>query len=940
MQQKTVQILSITLFIALLLWGGFTALYYLGTTYHSYNLLNDTGFQMLAKACGETDNLCRGFAAFFPFIIRSIARLAPFGAYVLISLIAFATYFGWKWLSTNEVRYEIRWKPWKALLLVIGLLWLMFTVITWGPERNEQSVRFLVEPRADTYTVSEQALAELQADFTSFEERGCLELVGDTVSGAKAYLFRHSCIQASFVTRVLPQVLFVLVLLFEFLVLGRFLLSLLGIRRSMTMQTEAIFSAALGACAWIAILWMFAVLYAYQSILGWVLMAGVPVVLYRHSLYWLKSFIRHEWTSSHGPLDLLPFIVWFLISYTALGFISVVRPFPIGWDDLGSYLNRPHLLVSYGRFIPSMSGFDWAYLTSLGYLLFGYNSIFGTTASMMVNWTAGLIALLSVVVFTQHFLGQRRGWLAASLYYALPLVGHFSFADMKIDNAVFAFGALAMLATLWALLPKDGEEEQADTRRFTDVPRLLLLAGVLVGFAMATKITAAMVFLTVFSLVLGLTMGSWAFLGSIGFSFLIFGWMGQLNPAEVLGRITGGMVSGSATSIFTMFCALITLGGIGYAWFRRPQSSVRAITAVVALGIGIAIAMGPWIIRNNILRGNLIPRLEFGAPNDLVPNMLYRSGRESVADYGQDIRVLPPELRPDTTLPACTSTGAQEELDRYWGHDGGISHYLLLPWRTVMNLDSTGYYVTTMAALLLFPLLLLLPYFWTRQGRWLRWLTGGTALLIVQWMFLANGIPWYGIGMFLGLCIGLEVLIAKAPDLFSRITGSILIGLSLLMSVGFRLGQFEQQRNMYEYPMGKISGPALQEITVANYDDIVRLVEERRRTMKDRPYLYRIGTFIPYFIPQNLEAIGMNDHQLDTFNCLYAERDAALTVRRLKALGFNAFILDLNTATIEADPQGSLHKKVELFQNFVNDPATGLQVVLNDGKGVAYILIP
>jgi hypothetical protein len=249
--------------------------------------------------------------------------------------------------------------------------------------------------------------------------------------------------------------------------------------------------------------------------------------------------------------------------------------------------------------------------------------------------------------------------------------------------------------------------------------------------------------------------------------------------------------------------------------------------------------------------------------------------------------------------------------------------------------------VTTASMLLLFPLVLLLPYFWTRRGRWLRWLTIGTGFLIVEWMFLANGVPWYGVGMFLGLSLVLEALVTRAPDTLSRWVAAVLIGLSLSCSFAMRFWQFEQQRNILEYSQGKVSADALEELTIPHYNDIRLEVERRAQAYPDRPYLYRIGTFIPYFIPRNLERIGLNDHQLDVFNCLNQERDAALTARRLKALGFNAIIFDTNTATIEQDPSGSLHQKVNAFLDFANNPASGAQPVLNDtGAGVAFVLLP
>ncbi|MDD5624076.1 MAG: hypothetical protein PHI23_05210, partial [Candidatus Peribacteraceae bacterium] len=187
----------------------------------------------------------------------------------------------------------------------------------------------------------------------------------------------------------------------------------------------------------------------------------------------------------------------------------------------------------------------------------------------------------------------------------------------------------------------------------------------------------------------------------------------------------------------------------------------------------------------------------------------------------------------------------------------------------------------------------------------------------------------------------LEVLVSKAPDLFSRWLVGILIGLSLLTAFTQRFWQFDIQRNNLEYPFGKISGEALQERTIAHYDDIARIAKERKDKMPNEPYLYRIGTFIPYFIPRNLEIIGISDHQLDFFNCLFQERDAKLTLKRLKKLGFNSIVFDTNTPTIEKDPNGSLHQKVRAFVDFLETPSLGLTAPVNDpAAGVIYVLLP
>lgn len=963
---RTNQYLSLALFFGLLLWGGYTLLYYLGVPVHGVVLWTEAAHTHITEVCADTDALCRGFFGLIPFVLHALGRAAPFVWYVIVSVLAYGLFvFLRRGDGGGELRLRFSCKPWQALALFVLLLWLMFTVLSYGSDKG-QPTRYYHAPSEQAYNVSEQGLRALTQDYTKLQEWGCLLPIGQTESGVAVYSLRGFCMQASFVTRILSQLVFILLLFFEFLVLGRFLLSLLRIRRE-DMGTEALLSVGLGATGGIIILWVLAVAHLFVPIVGWGLLIAIPLAGYQHARYWLSVFTSYEWDIDVKPYDVCVPLSWLLLSYLALNFLSVVRPFPIGWDDLGSYLNRPRLLVSYGHFIHSMAPFDWAYLTSLGFLLFGYDTAFGATASMLINWSAGLLALLAVVLAARGTLGKRAGLLAALLYYSLPLVGHFSFADMKIDNAVFFFGVMATYVVFEAVLPsaeetegteETEETEEIDPRQPSSVssvssassPKsptlsLLLLGGIFAGMAFATKPTAVMVIMALLAVLAGVLLHWSAFVGAVAGAFFVFSFQGIFSIDEILGRIAGvgtapTTAASTAATIFIVLCLAIAAGCVGYALYARRRPLDVTLKAIAMFVAGLAIAVGPWLLHNNILRGNIIPTLELGAPNTLSPTIAPRPN-QAVEDYGQPIKRLPPELAVNTDSPFCTSTGSREELDRYWGYSNGLGHYLTLPWRSVMNIDSVGYYVTMVPALLLFPFVLLLPFFWTRRGRWLRWMVASTLFLLVEWMFLANGIPWYGIGIFLGLVIGLEALVARAPDRPTRIVAGVMLALSLFIAFSMRFWQFETQRNILEYGQGKISAEALEEITIPLYDDIRDVVTQRHTRMPQQPYLYRVGTFIPYFIPRNLEVIGINDHQLDVFNCLFAERDAALTLKRLQTLGFNSIVFDTNTHTIESDPNGSLHQKVEAFLDFANVKDLGMEIVVNDpGLGVALILLP
>ncbi len=930
------QYLPIIFFLALFLWGGYTLLAYLGVPVHGAVLLPPEAQTLVKEICGESSNtsvlLCRGWYSFIPFFRYVFVRASPFFFFSIGSAILATVFFGVSWLKRGTWITEVHLSPWKIVVLFGLALWLLLTGFSYGTE-GDHPIRRMVEPVAEVYTsAKDKALVVLQENFQELRSDGCLRFIGQTNRGINLYMYRQWCVQRSFIVRVLPPLLFVLLLFWEWLIVGRAVFRLFRMP-SPPLLIEFAYSAALGACVWIAMLWALAVGHVLISPVGWVLVLGIPVLLFRHAVYWLRRFLFTSWTVPLSWRDPAWLLLWLLLSYFALNFLNVVRPFPIGWDDLGSYLNRPRLLISYGHFIHSMASFQWEYLTSLGFLLFGYDSTFGTIASLMVNWTAGVLAVLAVFTFLRVFLGGG-GLLASLLYYTLPLVGHFSFADMKTDNAVFAIGAYGVLALFLGLFSSSSASEERHKLRW------MMVSGIFAGLAFGMKSTAVMGIFALFPLLLGATVHWWMVIPTLFFVWGLYVWRGVMVLPELFVRL--GLeevaVSRQAIALWTWGIGLFLLLPIFHSLWRTWRV---LLLRLAFFGGAAALVVLPWMWYNSILNGSILPRVTLGAPNTLVPAFDI-AGSSPQGTSGTIVRSLPPDLAVDITNANCSSpTGTAEELDRYWGSSKGFGHYITLPWRSVLNIDSAGYYVTTMPGLLLFPLLLLLPFFWRKEGRWVRWLWLWTMFFIVEWMFLANGIPWYGVGVFLGLCILLALLFYKASDTVTRGIVCFFLACSLLIALANRFWQLDQMRNLLEYPMGKASAAVMRERTIPYYDNIRDIVLQLHTDNPHRPYLYRVGTFIPYFIPRNLEIIALSDHQLDFFNCLHQERDPKLTLRRLQQLGFNSIIFDTNTATIERDSQGSLHTKVQAFVDFLNDRSLGLQVVVNDlEEGVAFVILP
>ena len=929
------QYLSIAFFFALLLWGGYTLLAYIGVPVHGAVLLPPEAQTLVREICGESSNvsvlLCRGWYSFLPAFKYVFVRSSPFFFFSIGSAILAAIFFGILWLRRGKWISEVSLSPWKIVMLFTLALWLLLIGFSYGREGGHP-VRRMVEPVPEVYTsIKDNALVVLQENFEELKNDGCLRFIGQTNGGIGLYMFRQWCVQRSFIVRVIPVLLFVLLLFWEWLIIGRVVFNLFRVS-SPSLLTEFTFSAAFGACLWIVALWILAVGQILIAPVGWAMVFLVPILFLRHAVYWIRRFLFTSWVvplSWRQPTWLL---VWLLLSYLALNFLNVIRPFPIGWDDLGSYLNRPRLLISYGNFIHSMAPFQWEYLTSIGFLLFGYDSTFGTIAALMVNWSAGILAILAFFTFFQLFLGGG-GLLASLLYYTLPLVGHFSFADMKTDNAVFAMGAYSVLAIFVSLFLPSVVAEEHQRRRW------IAVGGVLAGFAFGMKPTAIMGIFALLPILISVTVHWWMFVPVSFFVWGLYIWRGVIDSTSLFARLGWGEIVVSRQTL------AFWIWGMGILLLLPILHSLWRVLGTLLLRLALfggtaALVVLPWMWHNSLLQGNLLPHVALGAPNTLVP--AFDLSGSSPKDSDKTVRSLPADLAVDTANAHCSSpTGTKEEIDRYWGFRQGFGHYVTLPWRSVLNIDSAGYYVTTMPGLLLFPLLLLLPFFWREEGRWVRWLWLWTAFFVVEWMFLANGILWYGVGMFLGLCGLLAVLVYRAPDAVTRGVVGFFLLCSLLISFANRFWQFDQMRNLIEFPMGKASAAVMRERTIPYYDNIRDAVLQLHADNPHRPYLYRVGTFIPYFIPRNLEIIGLADHQLDFFNCLYQERDPKRTLRRLQHLGFNSIIFDTNTATIERDSQGSLHTKVQAFVDFLNDSSLGIHIVVNDiEEGVAFVILP
>ena len=91
------------------------------------------------------------------------------------------------------------------------------------------------------------------------------------------------------------------------------------------------------------------------------------------------------------------------------------------------------------------------------------------------------------------------------------------------------------------------------------------------------------------------------------------------------------------------------------------------------------------------------------------------------------------------------------------------------------------------------------------------------------------------------------------------------------------------------------------------------------KEVKNPAGIYRIGTFLTYFIDNNRSRY-YDDSLVFNFDKYFYDKDPNIAVERMKKLGLKYFLVDLNAATIDKDPRHDLTRRFEnLLRTFKSD---------------------
>lgn len=180
-----------------------------------------------------------------------------------------------------------------------------------------------------------------------------------------------------------------------------------------------------------------------------------------------------------------------------VAFVNVLRPIPIGWDDIGVYMNFPKIIANNGSLLSGAGMFGWHLVTATGF-------IFGSpTLAFFINQIGGILATISIICALSLFLEKSHEhseknkkitnfvilpMILGVVYYLMPMTIFQQAKDMKLDP-VLMFVSVTALMVLFTAVKEFFENlsSKHQHKRFNFL--LFLIAGILTGMAFSIKFT-------------------------------------------------------------------------------------------------------------------------------------------------------------------------------------------------------------------------------------------------------------------------------------------------------------------------------------------------------------------------------------------------------------------------------------------------------------------
>lgn len=388
-----------------------------------------------------------------------------------------------------------------------------------------------------------------------------------------------------------------------------------------------------------------------------------------------------------------------------VSFVSIMRPMPIGWDDLGVYMNWPKIMALNEEVLHWAGFFAWQIITGTGFLF-----DMSAPQAFFINQVGGILFIIAIILSASLLFGEKQTiqnekWekmekevnhiislpiLLAGIMYAMPMIIFQQAKDMKLDPALLFFSITGITALWYGWKHKTIEHKRffpyfAHKHQELDEPlnnrenhKFLIIVWVLIGFAFTVKITTLMVILAGFAYIF------YRYLGLLGlFSFTGF-FISAFTGLRLWDMLNVVYPKNDVTFVQTTTTIALIIGAflLGLSTWRHGFTRLKnTIISILLVTLGIVIATSPWLIKNISESGSL-----------KTQSILWGSGGYKTYDHG--VIYSKEELKKiedgSADLLSASGQSSNEDLGRYFWYEKWVNNYLKLPTNLTFQKNQPG----------------------------------------------------------------------------------------------------------------------------------------------------------------------------------------------------------------------------------------------------------
>jgi len=449
-----------------------------------------------------------------------------------------------------------------------------------------------------------------------------------------------------------------------------------------------------------------------------------------------------------GKLNTLGvFSFLFLSLFLVWNFAQLLRPFPMGTDSINLYVNLPSLINDYAGLVDGHQPYNWSLFMSLGLLAFGRVDVV-----LALSFFGGLMALFALFRLSRKWLDVNYALLCLLLFFSVPMINFLSYMDMKIDmGLLFILLCILILFVNWLsppsirkiekikkakVVPLKNKKKGSKFRQSTTVPkkkkevlpnyllslksffaqrmptifiqhRLLVLMGLLSGFALGIKLTALLIFFALLTALWYAEGGFLAFLSAVSLSF---------GGAFLLRLDERAMLRGLHEHVGLLQWLLLVFGIalLFYIGKNRKELVLRLMKMSLVLTAFFLLPMIPWLGKN-LLETKKVSVGSLLNGKKSTPEMDVKKMGERTKGDSKKV-VIPglygmPDVSPSQLDKKVDSNGAvREDLHKFMGYEIIPTRYLSIPFDTALKTNQTAFFADVgFLLIILVPILFLFP---------------------------------------------------------------------------------------------------------------------------------------------------------------------------------------------------------------------------------------